>query len=760
MAEDFGKSVEDGLRLAKRVYLGKDRAVAPPKTPPRMERSAPSYLPTAPMVYAVIHNPAIVDNPDMPSYQPYVHGRCDPPALIPLQMNNVEIDVDCHLDTAFIRVSGSWRVHCVMGSRSCDCRIALPMGEQGSILGVEVDLPRKSYSTELITFDEEKDRGKIGGYLSEDGFLKPNIFTLTIPQIDGGSNILITLRWSQKLVFDSGQFTLSVPFNFPDFVTPAVKKISKKEKMRLNVNSGTGAEIVCKSNSHPLKEVRRQAGSLGFFYEADVLTWSKMDFIFTYAVSASPIVGSVFLQSPSSSDVDQREKFCIHLHSGSGQHAKVFKKDVIFVIDISQSMVEQPLDDTKSALAIALSKLNPEDTFNIIAFNDETYIYSTSMESATKEAVEKAIEWIGINFIAGGGTNILIPLEKATKMLMNTSGRLPIIFLVTDGAVEDDKKICDVMKTRLVDGKSLSPRIYTFGIGIYCNHYFLRTLAMIGRGQYDCSFDLDSIEIRLQKLFSKGLSPVLANVTFESLDSLDDIEVYPSSTPDISSESTLTICGNYCGKFPDTIKARGVSGDFSSFATELKIERAKDIPLDKVLAKQQIEMLTAQVWLSGSKELVEKVAKLSIHTHNLSEYTRMVVLENEKPPVIPVTKPTGNKKVPKRVDPKKIEPKPPKILLLPSFVRGFGDVKSTIENLRPGYIEPKLPEVAEMFVQATSNCCSKLAGRCCCCVCCISCCSKMNDQCAIVLTQLCVALSCFGCFECCSLCFSGGEDGR
>ena len=130
MAEDFSRAVEDGLRLAKRIYFGNDRAVSPPKPPPSMLKSEAAFLPTAPMVYAVIHDPAIVDNPDIPSYQPHVHGRCDPPALIPIQMNAIELQADCYLDTAVVAVSGSWRLHCVTGSRRCDCRIAVPMGAQ------------------------------------------------------------------------------------------------------------------------------------------------------------------------------------------------------------------------------------------------------------------------------------------------------------------------------------------------------------------------------------------------------------------------------------------------------------------------------------------------------------------------------------------------------------------------------------------------------------------------------------------------------
>jgi len=131
MAEEFSKSVEEGIKLSKRIYFGNDRAITPPKPPPTMSKTNTAFLPTSPMVYAVIHNPAIVDNPDVPSYQPHVHGRCDPPALIPLQMiNGVDLRVDAWLDSAFVEIVGCWRLHCVSGSRSCDCIVVVPMRSQ------------------------------------------------------------------------------------------------------------------------------------------------------------------------------------------------------------------------------------------------------------------------------------------------------------------------------------------------------------------------------------------------------------------------------------------------------------------------------------------------------------------------------------------------------------------------------------------------------------------------------------------------------
>lgn len=96
---------------------------------------------------------------------------------------------------------------------------------------------------------------------------------------------------------------------------------------------------------------------------------------------------------------------------------KVFRKEVVFVVDISGSMRGKPLEDTKNALFAALAKLDPKDLFNVIAFNGETYLFSSILEPATAEAIENAIQWINVNFVAGGGTNILLPLNQVFLIL-------------------------------------------------------------------------------------------------------------------------------------------------------------------------------------------------------------------------------------------------------------------------------------------------------------------------------------------------------
>ncbi|KAK1365161.1 Inter-alpha-trypsin inhibitor heavy chain [Heracleum sosnowskyi] len=756
MAEEFVKAVEDGIRLSKRIYFGKDRSVAPPKPMPAMDKSSHSYLPSSPMVYAVIPDPAVVDNPDIPSYQPHVHGRCDPPALIPLQMNSVCLEADCVLDTAFVSLSGSWRVHCVMGTRFVDCRVAIPMGEQGSILGVEVEVPRKSYSTKVVTLDHKDMENE--PKLEDGGFIKPQIFTFTIPEIDGGSNLSIKVRWSQKLLYQDGQYTLTVPYTFPEYVTPAGKKMAKKERIKVNLNAGPGTGIVCKTISHPLKELRRNGGQLGFLYDTGVLTWSSCDFVITYSVSVSPS-GGVILQSPSMIDIDQREMFCLSLFPGNKHKRKVFRKEVLFVIDISESMLGKPLEDTKNALVAALLKLDQGDSFNIIAFNDEIHLFSSSLELATEKTLDKVTEWMSTNLVAQGGTNMLLPLNQALQMISNTHNGTPIIFLITDGAVENERHICDVMMSHLSNEKLTRPRLHTFGIGSFCNHYFLQFLATMGKGSCDAAYDEDSIEVRMKGFFNRAFSTIVQNITIDGLENLDDLEMYPSCIPDLLSERPVIITGRYSGDFPSTVQLKGVLADMSNFSVDLKVEEVKEMPIDKILAKQQIELCTAQAWFSEDKGLEEEIAKVSVQNSVISEYTCMVLLETDKGKkrkTDSAEKGKGKKGASRSSEKKEkkqvsTEPDCQKRTVLHNFKYGFGNLTATIENTPPGSNEDRLPDPGEKFVMAASNCCSKMCGHCCC-LCCIQMCSRVNDQCAIVFTQLCSALSCLGCYYCWEAC--------
>ncbi|KAI3993147.1 hypothetical protein MKX01_009890 [Papaver californicum] len=251
----------------------------------------------------------------------------------------------------------------------------------------------------------------------------------------------------------------------------------------------------------------------------------------------------------------------------------------------------------------------------------------------------------------------------------------------------------------------MSPRISTFRIGTYCNHYFLQTLAQISRCYYYATYEVDSVDVRMQKLLTPR---------------------------------------RYEGKFPDTVKVKGDLADMSHYEVDLKLQQAKGIPLDRVFAKKHIDVLTTQAWYAQSKSCKRRFIE---HTTGIpSEYTRMVVLHTDRGKK--ASDSVGIQEVNKLDLQKMVDYESRKIMLLQCLGIGFGNLTTTTKSMPPGWGEPQLPEpIADAFVKAASNCCSSLADLCCC-MNCIRCCSSMNNQCGILVVQLCVGLACLGCFSC------------
>ena len=80
-------------------------------------------------------------------------------------------------------VKNSWECEGITLSWSFCCSCVANLISQGSILGVEVNVSRKSYSTQLVVMEDENGNQNSAPPQNE-GFLIPNIFTLTIPKVN------------------------------------------------------------------------------------------------------------------------------------------------------------------------------------------------------------------------------------------------------------------------------------------------------------------------------------------------------------------------------------------------------------------------------------------------------------------------------------------------------------------------------------------------------------------------------------------------
>jgi hypothetical protein len=366
-------------------------------------------------------------------------------------------------------------------------------------------------------------------------------------------------------------------------------------------------------------------------------------------------------------------------------------------------MYGEPMEDALQALYFGLESLKPEDSFNIIAFDHELAFFAPQMVRSTHESIGQAREWATEKCTARGGTDILSPLQQAFQFLENFPMAVPYVFLITDGAVADERNICLVMQQRILALGARAPRISTFGIGHYCNYYFLKMLAVIGRGLSDVAFTSGKIRGQMERMLVAAATPVLTNIGLAKLP--DGCEIYPFPIPDLFCGNPLVVSGKYQGTFPDSITIFGLMPDQSTWQLEVYSRKSSKVPLNKVFAKQQLDLLTGQAWLYGDKSREQQAVNLSLATGLPCEYTRMIGFETtpEKYQQFQEERRQGKKTNVKKFTAGKVAA----VVIVGGLAIGFGSVAATVANAAVG----------DVLADSLGNMLGDLGGdgSCCCC---------------------------------------------
>ena len=87
-------------------------------------------------------------------------------------------------------------------------------------------------------------------------------------------------------------------------------------------------------------------------------------------------------------------------------------KELVFVLDTSGSMSGFPIEKAKETMNLALSTLNPHDTFNLITFAGDTAILFSQPVPATRQNLEKAKKFLASQQ-GDGGTEMMKAIKAA-----------------------------------------------------------------------------------------------------------------------------------------------------------------------------------------------------------------------------------------------------------------------------------------------------------------------------------------------------------
>merc|ERR1719238_2201100 len=98
-------------------------------------------------------------------------------------------------------------------------------------------------------------------------------------------------------------------------------------------------------------------------------------------------------------------------------------------------------------------------------------------------------------------------------------------------------------------------RLLTFGIGKYCNWYFLKMLAMKGKGWMSGTLYEDELQAKAEDLMTQ---PVLTDVSV-NIDTrqMGNITFTPDKCPDLFCGRPIMMSGKFSGNFPQQIAIDG-----------------------------------------------------------------------------------------------------------------------------------------------------------------------------------------------------------
>ena len=545
-----------------------------------------------------------------------------------------------------------------------------PLPENSAVKQLIIKVGEKEIIGEIMEkksakalYQKAKKQGKKVSLLEQH---RPNLFTNKIANIPAQSVVVVTLKFIMPVSFIEGKFNLTLPLamtkryqpksssqlsndstgehteaSYSQSATHPYKQLpepfkrlnkgssfvqgqsvaSSQASINIALNSGIPIKAIF-SNSHKIKSRAlnsTQNDHLISLNKTHVVANKSFNLSWQLVASSQPQVTS-FTQ-----EVSGEYYTLLTFFPPKTEEEKVIARDIIFIIDTSGSMQGSSMEQAKSSLQLAVLQLNDKDSFNIIAFDDETEILFSNTQMASVQNIKNAQEFID-GLSADGGTEMYRPLSNALMMKKNalqSAKAIRQIVFITDGAVANEFELMQLLNT--AQG---SFRLYTVGIGAAPNGYFMKKAAQFGRGSYVFIQNQAEVEHKMSHFMTKISQPAISNIklTFDN-QVHQQVDVFPKKLPDLYFGEPLQIAL----KSQIPITSVQLAGDTVSapWYQQLIIN---DSPSSKGIsslwASRKIESLLDSLVVGANKDKVKsQVIATSLNHQIISPYTSFIAIE-------------------------------------------------------------------------------------------------------------------------------------
>ncbi len=394
---------------------------------------------------------------------------------------------------------------------------------------------------------------------------RPNMFTTSVANIGPGETIIIQIEYQDVARFVDGRFQFRQPLG----LTP--RYIPQDDDYQLVAAGAQGNRAVPDAHRitppilHPAAEpsdhyrlpvtitARLEAGfelgEIASLYHA-TLVEHLGDGTAQISLADGPIPANrdfVLTWRPADPDTPSAALFVeewegetyllaqILPPADMGEDTPRRARETIFVIDNSGSMAGASMRQARAALITALQRLEPEDRFNVIRFDNTMEQVFPEAVDATPRAVERALAFTR-RLDADGGTVMLPALNAALRDASpDDTDRVRQVVFLTDGAIGNEAELFAAIERNL--GRS---RLFPVGIGSAPNTYFMNRAARLGRGTFTGIGQVSEVEERMDALFTALERPVMTNLDALFPDGALS-EIWPAPLPDLYHGEPVTL---------------------------------------------------------------------------------------------------------------------------------------------------------------------------------------------------------------------------
>ena len=299
--------------------------------------------------------------------------------------------------------------------------------------------------------------------------------------------------------------------------------------------------------------------------------------------------------------------------------------DWTFVLDVSGSMDGGKIRTLGEGVAKTLKRLNADDRYRIVTFNNRARELTRGFVPVTPESVTEGLNVVG-SITAGGSTNMYDGLQLGLKGM--DADRTQGLILVTDGVANTGLiGHADFLKLLRVH----DIRLFTFVIGNSANEPLLSRMAEESNGFAMTVSESDDIIGRILQAQAKvrhqnmrGASLTLSGITVK--------DQTPAMVPSLYLGRQFVTFGRFTGhgKARLTFSAT-IEGQKRQWSCETEIPQTdEDNPeIERLYAYARIREIMKDIYENGENgDRVKAVEQLGTEYSLVTDYTSMVVADD------------------------------------------------------------------------------------------------------------------------------------